>query len=277
MSEQYKIWGKTGLPASSLVVAWNRDMSQLGNSVTDYLIGKLGGQNLAEIEPVDFFPLGGVTVEDNLIQFPESKFYLCHTGAVLVFVSDPPSNKWYEFLNLILDIAQECCRVKELYTVGGLVSLAAHTAPRSLVGTFTTAEFKAELSQYNLVAEMDYETPSEQRPTLNSFLLWTARRKTIPGVSLWAPIPFYLLGVGDPQSERRVLEFFNQRFNLTLDFSDIDNRVKNQNEKLARLRTEFPEIDGLITKLESNQMLSDEENEKLAKQVQESITETEAD
>jgi len=55
MSEQYKIWGKTELPASSLVVAWNRDMSQLGNSISDYLIGKLGGQNFAEIEPVDFF------------------------------------------------------------------------------------------------------------------------------------------------------------------------------------------------------------------------------
>lgn len=277
MSEQYRIWGQTDLPTSSLVVAWNRDMSQLGNSIADYLIGKLGGQNLAEIEPVDFFPLGGVTVEDNLVQFPESKFYLCQTAPVLVFISDPPSNKWYEFLSLVLEVAQQCCRVKEVYTIGGLVSVTAHTAPRGLVSTFSSPEFKAELGQYNLASEMDYETPPEQRPTLNSFLLWTARRKNIPGVSLWAPIPFYLLGVGDSQTQRRVLEFFNQRFDLSLDFNDIDNQVRAQNEKLARLRTEYPEIDGLIAKLESNQPLSDEENEKLAKQVQESIKGTASD
>jgi len=89
--------------------------------------------------------------------------------------------------------------------------------------------------------------------------------------------PFYLLGLATRSHSAVSWNSLTSGFNLSLDFSDIDRRVKSQNEKLARLRTEFPEIDRLITKLESNQALSDEENEKLANEVQESITETGAD
>lgn len=271
MSEGYRVWGQTELPSSSLIVAWNRDISRMGAKVAHYLIQKLTGQRFAEIEPVDFFPLSGVTVENDVIQFPESRLYLCPQNALVILVSDPPTYKWYEFLSLILDIGQQHCRVKELYTLGGMVSLGAHTTPLGLVATFNSAELKVALSGYGLSADMDYETPADQRPTLNSFLLWTARRRNISAVSLWAPIPFYLLAVGDPRGQRRILRFFDQRFNLGLDFTDLDHEIKSQNVKIAQLRADLPEIDHFISRLEQNLVLSEEENEKLAKKMQEYI------
>jgi proteasome assembly chaperone (PAC2) family protein len=267
MTEFLKFSWQPKLKSPSLVVGWSGDASTLGAKVTDYLNKKLGGQSFGEIEPTEFFPLAGVTIEDDLVRFPESRFYAFPKNDLVVLRSDPPSYDWYKFLTLILDTAENC-HVKEIHAIGGMVSLSAHTAPRQLLGTFNLPELKEALSPYNLDREMNYETPPGQRPTLNSFLLWVAKRRNIPAVSLWIPIPFYLLTVDDPKAEKRVLEFFNRRFNLGMDLSDLDEEIRNQNEKLAQARETSPEIDESIGRLESNLSLSPEENQRLAREIE---------
>ena len=252
----------------SLVIGWSVDASTLGTKVTDYLIRKLGGQSFCEIEPAEFFTLGGVAIEDDLVQFPESKFYACLKNDLVIFTSPPPRYEWYKFLNLILDIAEHYYHVKELHIIGGMISLGAHTAPRELRGTFNSPELKKDLSDYNLAGELNYETPPGQRPTLNSFLLWAAKRRNIPGVTLWVPIPFYLAAANDPKAQRRVLEVFNQRFNLGMDFSDLDEEIRQQNQIIVEMRNSVPDIDESIRRLESNLRLSAEENQKLAQEIE---------
>ena len=43
--------------------------------------------------------------------------------------------------------------------------------------------------------------------------------------------------------------------------------IREQNKKLARVRSRFPQIDDYINRLESNLMLSEEENEELIKKL----------
>jgi len=273
MKVPFRLWRQPELQNPSLVVGWSADAGKLGAKVTDYLNKKLGGQSFCEIEPVEFSPLAGVTIEDDLIQFPETKFYSCPKNDLVILRSDPPSYEWYKFLTLILDIAEHYCHVKELYTIGGTVSLGAHTTPRELLGTFNSLELKSALSQYNLARNLDYETPPGQRPTVNSFLLWVAKRRNIPGVNLWVPIPFYLVAVDDPKAQKMVLEFLNQRFELRLDFSDLDEEISRRNERIAQVRTRIPEIDEYITRLESNLRLSEDENERLVKEIERCLKE----
>ncbi len=268
MNEPPRFSWQPGLRRPSLVVGWSLDAGKLGTKVTDYLNRKLGGENFYDIEPVEFSQLGGVTIEGDLVQFPENKFYVCPKNNLVILKSTPPSYEWYKFLSLILDIAEDYCHVKELHIIGGMVSLSAHTAPRELMCTFNSVELKGALSHYNLIGEWDYETPPGQRPTLNSFLLWAAKRRKIPGVSLWVPIPFYLLAVDDLKAQKRVLEFFNQRFALGIDFSDLDEEIRQQDEIITEARNRFSEIDESIKKLESNLRLSDEESQQLAKDIE---------
>jgi len=269
MKDLFKLSGQPKLRSPSLVVGWSTDAGKLGSKVTDYLNKKLGSRDLGEIELTDFFPLGGVTIEDDLIQFPESKFYACPKNDLVIFKGDAPSYEWFKFINLILDAAGHYGRVKELYAIGGMVFLGAHTAPRELLAIFNSLELKQSLSQYNLGRNMDYQTPHGQRPTLNSFLSWAARRRNIPGVSLWVPIPFYLVAMEDPKAQKKLLEFLDQRFSLQIDFQDIDEEIRKQDEKIAQLRDSSPEIDEYISKLESNLRLSEKETEKLVKQIEE--------
>ena len=271
MSEKppFKIYGRPKLQSSSLVVAWSEDAGKLGLKVVDYLNKKLGSQEFAEIDPVDFFPLGGVSVEDDVAQFPESKFYWCQEKNLVMFKSNPPRSEWYEFLNLVLDIAEHYCKVKELYTIGGMVSSSAHTIPRVLLAIANSPEMRKVLSQYDLVSDMDYETAPGQRPTLSSFLLWVAKRRNIAGASLWVPVPFYLVAAEDPRAWRKAAEFFDRRFGLSIDFRDLDEEVARQNEKIAQLRSRLPELDEYISRLESNLSLTADENEKLVKEIEE--------
>ena len=275
MSQGYpvKIYKELDLRRSSLVLGWSEDIGNLGLKATGYLNQKLEGQEFAEIEPEDFFPLGGVAIKGNLAQFPESKFYACHKHELVVFQSDSPTVEWYKFLNSVLDIAEQHCRVKELYIIGAMVSFGAHTTPRELIAVVNSAEMKEVLSQYGLARDMDYQTPPGERPTLNSFLLWIAKGRNIPGVSLWVPISFYLAAVEDVQAQKKVLSFLNERLDLRIDFSDLDHELQEQNERLARVRSRFPQIDDYINRLESNLMLSEEENEELIKRIEDFLKE----
>jgi hypothetical protein len=128
---------------------------------------------------------------------------------------------------------------------------------------------KNELGQYDLARGMDYETPPGQRPTLSSFLLWVAKNRDIPGASLWVPVPFYLVATEDAAACRKVVDFFDKRLALGIDLSDLDEAVARQNEKLAQIRFGFPEVDSYIRNLESNVALSQEDSEKLAKEIEE--------
>jgi len=274
MKELIQFSSQPVLQSPSMVVGWNLDASHLGSKITDYLIRKLGGQFFCEIEPVEFFSMAGVAIENDLVQFPETRFYACPDSELVILKSTPPGYEWYKFLNLILDVAQHNCHVKELYTVGGMVALGAHTAPRQLFATPNSAEFKDILSYYQITRDMNYESPPGQQPTLNSFLSWTAKTRNIPAANLWVPIPFYLLAVDDPRAQKVVLEFLARRLDLLIDLSDVDEEIIKQDEKMGRLRANSPEIDKCISKLESNLRLSEGENEELVKQVEEFLRET---
>lgn len=275
MSQGYpiRVYKEIGLVHSSLVVGWNEDVANLGRRVTDYLRKKLRAEEFAEIEPEDFFPLGGVAVRDDLAQFPESKFYVCPESELVIFQSDYPKAEWFKFLDCVIAVAQHYCQLRELYIIGGMVSFSAHTTPRELFAVVNLAEIKEVLSQYGVNRDIDYQTPPGERPTLSSYLLWIAKRYNIPAISLWVPVPFYLVTVEDPQAQKKVLSFLDRKLGLNIDFGDLDQEIRAQNEKIAQVRSHFPQIDDYIRRLESNLLLSEEENGKLIKQIEDFLGE----
>jgi len=263
-----KFSGRPELRHPALIIGWDTDAGELGPGVTTYLRDKLKGQAFCEIDPVEFFPLNGVVIENNIVMFPDSIFYACPAQDLIVFEGTIPRYEWFRFLNLIMDVARQY-NVRELYTVGGMVSLGAHTAPRDFWATFSSPRIKRSLVSYELSRELDFETPPGGRPTLNSFVLWTARQHSLEGANLWVPVPFYLVAASDPRAQKRVLEFLDHRLGLELDLGTLDREIRRQSEQLARLRGEMPDIDRAINKLESNLRLSETEHEKLVKAVEE--------
>jgi proteasome assembly chaperone (PAC2) family protein len=261
----FEIYESPHLKTPSLIVAWQtQDVGKLGSKVINFLKEKLAGREIAEIKPLGFFSFGGVRFKEDLVQVPESKFWVCEKNNLLLFKSDEPEFGHYKFLNALLNFGERHFQVKELYTLNGTISLVPHTNPRRVLTVYNQPEIKNRLKDHEL-EDMTWEGP----PAINSYLLWVARRKGISGVSLWPEIPFYLGPREDPQAVKLTLSFLNRRFDLGLDLGGFDLEIKDQNEKIAQLRRENAEINQYINLLEKGHRLDEEEQLKLAQEVYE--------
>jgi proteasome assembly chaperone (PAC2) family protein len=259
----FEIYQIPQLHNPSLIIGWQTpEVGKLGAEVIHFLIEKLGGKEIAEIKPLGFFAFGGARFKNDLVQVPESKFWACEKHNLLIFKSDEPEFEHYRFLNSVLDFAKDDWRVKEMYTVNETISIIAHTQPRRIWTVFNQLELKGRLQGFGL-ENMTWEGP----PAVSSYLLWVAKRRGIPGASLWPEMPFYIAPGKDPQGMKLILSFLNGRFDLGLDLGELDNKIRDQNEKIAQLRRENGEINQYINKLESGGELDEEEQVKLAQEV----------
>jgi len=168
-------------------------------------------------------------------------------------------------------VSEQDCRVKEIYTVGAMISSAAHTVPRLLISIVNNKEIKAALEPYNVVGDNDYETPPGQKPTLSSYLAWLAGQRGIPAVNLWVPVPYYLVPIDDPRSVKRLIYFFNSKYDLGVDFTALDAVIAEQNNKIAGLFEKSPEIKNMVRRLEVGEGLDGEESEQLAREIAEAL------
>lgn len=264
----FEIYEKAEFEDAFVVAAWNEDAAGLGSGVAGFLTEKMHADEFGRMDPSEFFPLSGVAIEDDVAQFPEGRFFHCN-DRLAVFASNPPRSEWHRFLNTLMDVGHDYCHVKEMYVIGGMVSLAAHTSQRHTLCVANTPEMKDILRQYGMAGSIDFETPPGQRPTLNSYFLWVARKRGILATTIWVPVPFYLVSHEDPQSVKRILEFFSVRMDLGLDFSDLDDDIARQNELLTEARHKMSDVDGYIRRLENDISLTEEESEKLVKELDE--------
>ena len=85
--------------------------------------------------------------------------------------------------------------------------------------------------------------------------------------NLWVPVPFYLVRVTDPRACKRLLHFFNNRYELELDFTDVDAETADQNRKIAELYVTLPEIEAFVRRIETGEGLENEQSEKLVQEI----------
>lgn len=273
----YKIYRQPEVEESNLIVCWDMDAGRIGTNVFNYLSKMLELSLFCEIDPRDFFTLGGVLVENNIAKFPEIKLYYSREKNIVVLNSAVPRFEWYKYISMILEIARKTCKVLEIYTVGGMISVTAHTAPRSLMATMNINDCKVDLQNYDISLDLDYETPPGHRPTMSSYLLWEALRRNIRGISLWVPVPFYLVGVDDLTACKKVIDFMNQKFKFELNLNKLDDDLKKQNMKISAITQQYPDLQELILKLEANNSLTESESSRLVERIEEQLKQIDYD
>lgn len=247
-----------------LLVSWVPDVASLGTRVTGYLKKAIEAQECCEIEPVGFFALSGVAIERDLVQFPSSRLFFGHGRELLILESTQPQRRHYQFLNLVLDMAQSF-KVRRIYILGGMASGIAHSARRRIFTVVNRPGLKKEMAKLGLETEMFYQGP----PSLSSFLLWVARNRGLDGVSLWQEMPFYLATVGDWRATKTMVELLGRGLDLPTDGDGLDREVANQEGRIEQLRQQSSEIDVFIRRLETGGELTQDEVQKLAGEVTE--------
>ena len=269
MKNIFKFFEQPQFENPSVLVGWNEDAGNLSPKVIECLNRKIKSRCFCEVEPTGFFSLGAVAIENDVAQFPENRFYYSETANLVIFKGSEPHFEKYRFLNAIVDVAEHYCKAKELFTINGIISPVAHTSSRRILTVFNQQRLREKLQGYGL-EDMTWEG----RPAISSYLLWVARERGIPSVSLWPEIPFYLAAGEDVQAIKLILRFLDKRFELGLDLKELDEKIRDRNLKIDNLREENPDINRYIGMLESRLSLSEEEQLELIEGITEILEET---
>ena len=257
----YKIIRTSRIKKPALIICWkSTDIGGLGSEAVDFLIEKLGGREIAKVDPVRFFSLSGVNIAYDIATMHECIFYACEDSNLLLLKTDEPEEDRFAFLNVLLNVA-ESFQTKEFYTVNGNPALISHSQTRKMLSVSNDPHFGETLEEYGL-SKLYYEGP----PALSGFLLWTAQRRTIRGASIWIDIPFYLTHLQDWSALYLALDFFNRKYSLHLSLKEFHSTIQRQNNKIEQFLAEVPEIRKNIHLLESGIMLDNKEQMNIIQQ-----------
>jgi predicted ATP-grasp superfamily ATP-dependent carboligase len=246
--DMFRFTSRPHLERPSLIVGWTKDIGAVSRGVADFLVEAPGSRRFGQIQPVSFFPVGGVTVENDVAQFPRSQLF-CNEGSNTVILrSDEPQSRKYEFLNAILDLAEYYHGAEALYAVNGIASMISHTATRRVFMVANDPVLQRELRRF-VPTGLAWQGPT----SASTYLLWLAKKRHLPGVGFWVEVPFYLAQSEDFQATRTAVALLARIFGWDYDLDDLDLRSAEQDGTLAQLREEDPEIDAKIRILEQGE------------------------
>lgn len=253
------------LEPSPFIVGWTNDTGHVSRLAADYLIKASDAGEFCQIEPAGFYPVGGVTVVDDVAQFPQSRFYHSQTHPAVILRADEPQSDRHEFLNVALDLARNYGKASALYTVNGIAALTAHTTPRRVFGVFNDAAMQNRL-QPLVPSDASWQGP----PHVSTYLLWLAGRRHLPGLSLWVEVPFYLSDYEDHQAVKAAVSLLSIVLGWELDLGELTRLAAEQNGKLAQLEDD-PDTAEKIRALEEGLSLNKREQEDLIEAVKSAL------
>ncbi len=251
-----------------MIVGWAKDIGAVSRGVVDFLAEAPGARRFGEIKPVGFFPIGGVTIEGDVAHFAQSRLTSNEQNNLVILRSDEPQAHKYEFLNAVLDLAEDYNGAEALYTINGIGSMIPHTATRRVFMVSNDPVLQRELRRF-VPAGLAWQGP----PHISTYLLWLAKDRHLPGVGFWVEVPFYLAESEDFQAIRTAVALLAGIFGWDYDLDDLDRRVAEQDETLAQLREEDPEIDAKIRILEQGETLDRDDQRELVEAVQGALKE----
>ncbi|MCL5279707.1 MAG: PAC2 family protein [Planctomycetes bacterium] len=266
--EMFRFTSRPHVERPSLIVGWTKDVGAVSRGVADFLADTPGTSSFGQVRPVSFFPVGGVTVNDDVAEFPQSRLVCNERENIVILRSDEPSSHRYEFLNGVLDLAEEYHGVETLYTVNGIASMIPHTANRRAFLVSNDLALQRELRRV-VPAGLAWQGP----PNTSIYLLWLAKNRHLPGVGLWVEVPFYLVDSEDFQAIKTGASLLGRILGWPFDLDDLDQRIAEQDETLTQLREQDPEIDTRIRILEQGESLDGNEQRELVEAVQGALKE----
>jgi len=246
----------------SFLVGWTKDTGAVSGAVLAFLCDALGADRFCRIEPASFFAVGGVTVEDDIARFPQSTFLGDEPGNRVFLQADEPQVHKYEFLSAVLDMVEHFDGAEILCTVNGVASMLSHTAERHAFMVSNDVAVRKRLRRF-VPAAMTWQGP----PHTSTYLAWLAAQRHLPGVGLWFEVPFYLAGQEDFRAVKAAVSLLGRIFGWKCDLNDFDQHIADQDEALAQLRREYPEVDAQIQTVERGESLDAEEQEELIEAV----------
>ncbi|MBI2908947.1 MAG: PAC2 family protein [Chloroflexi bacterium] len=241
-----------------LLASWP-GIGNIGVIAINTLRGVLVSEELAEVEPWDFFYPRRVLIRSGEIKdltFPTSKFYFKRTEKkdLIFFIGEEQPSptgspyadgaKAYRLANLVLDVAERF-GCKRVYTSGAAVAPIHHTM---ISRVWAVPNFRRLIPGTRLYANTILMSDIEGREGqgnisgLNGLLLGVAKKRGLEAICVMGEIPVYLQGfpIPYPKASKAVLDMLCVALGITADLSEIEALLGPGEREIDRLYETFP-------------------------------------
>ena len=246
------------LEKPDMIASWP-GIGNVGIIAVDTLRNQVGAEELAEIEPWDFFYPSKVVIKAGVLEdmtFPGSRFYFRRLGNkdLIVFIGEEqPSDgtrmyaegrKAYQIGNLVLDVAERfgCQRI---YTSGAAVALSHHELKPRVWAVTSREELNRQVKSYeNTILMGEVEGMSERGSItgLNGLLLGLAKKRGFDALCLMGEVPDYLSGAPFPypRASKSVLEVLARLLGIEMDYAPLDEMAAQMDEIVKDIYEKLP-------------------------------------
>jgi uncharacterized protein len=220
----------------SMLASWP-GIGNVSLVVAKYLKQKLNVEEIGEVNPIGFFEPVGIRVKDNIVEspsFPESKFYYwqddnASKGLLLFIGEEQPSNKGYELINHVLNVAQKL-NVRMIYSCAAAVTRIHHSEKPHVWGVATKPELLDELSKHGAALQGNLRIAG-----LNGLILGLAKERGLDGLCLLGEVPSFATQITNPKASLAVLEILSRMLNIDVNLEDLESMAKHADEEMERI------------------------------------------
>ncbi|MEM2904842.1 MAG: PAC2 family protein [Candidatus Bathyarchaeia archaeon] len=249
--------------SQGLLIVGLAGWADAGNASTlsaRHLQEKLGAVEIGEIMSGPFYFYSGerptVTVERGVVKAYESfqnRLYWSRACGdqpdLLILIGHEPHLNWPGYVGAVLDAAAKTAR-KRVYTLGGFIGSVPHTAEPPITASTNNPALVAELTAAG-IALTDYTGPT----SVYSEFLWQGKERGLDVMSLWSPVPTYIHGP-NPRAALSILRKLMALTGLRVDITEMEERARLLDVKIAEQAKMNPELRSLIEGLEMNYRLT---------------------
>ncbi|MBI3890430.1 MAG: PAC2 family protein [Candidatus Wallbacteria bacterium] len=211
-----------------LIAAWP-GMGLVGFNAVEFLRAALGAEQVAEIEPADFFAVAGVQVKDGLtvpLKVPHNTFHGWRNPAsgkdVLLFLgsAQPVSGREMTLSMLVLEVARTF-GATQIFTAAAMAAQIDHLTPSRVFGVSSSAVEIGRLERLGVTM-----LPEGEIGGLNGLLIGVAQQQGMLGSCLMGEMPHYTTHIENPKASKAVLEVLSQLLSIPLDLSPLEERAR---------------------------------------------------
>ncbi len=221
-----------------LLAAWP-GIGHVALHAATYLREQLGAAEFAQVDAVPYFDLGGVFVEEDIIQpprFPQNSFFAWHhpDGGqdLIIFTSEAqPSTQGYQFAHLVLEVATGL-GVQSMFTLAAALMNELPDTPRVWAAVSHPGR-RPELEQYGVALKGDFYIAG-----MNGLLLAVAQERGLEATCLLGETPRFAPHIENPSASLAVLEVLVPLLGLPVDLTELRGEAKQARTELRRLLAE---------------------------------------
>ncbi len=230
---------------------WN-DAADAASTAASWLTqhGPSDAQRVASIDPEAHFDFQSrrpqIELTDGVtrkVTWPENAFSVVRLEErdLVVLRGIEPSYRWRSFCGVVLEVANvAACEL--VVTFGALLADVPHTRTARVTGASTDPELVERLG----LSPSRYEGPTGIVGVLQDF----CRERSVPSVSLWAPVPHYLAAPPNPPATLALLDRLAALTGLTLDLARLERTAAAWRDKVDEVAAADEDVRGYVATLE---------------------------